>query len=61
MPGDYGQDKTGRWHIYLPVGESIRVSPAAVTEHEDKTITITSLICANGKRMDLIRGKWQTQ
>lgn len=43
LPGDYGRVED-RWWVCLPTGEQVDVSTWTITEHEDRTITVSPSI-----------------
>ena len=42
--GDYAKDEAGNWVVHPPGASVGTLRGAAVTEHEDKTITVPGLI-----------------
>jgi hypothetical protein len=51
QPGEYGKWITGEWYACTPNDEGCNLSFHQVTEHEDRTITVTpSILVSSGTR-----------
>jgi hypothetical protein len=64
-PGDYFKERGGGWFVMAPTGEqgSVRSPNWTITEHEDRTITVSPSIWFNKERNGyhgfLERGTWR--
>jgi hypothetical protein len=54
LPGDYWSDEYGNWGGFCPTGHYYEFKKGTVTEHEDRTITVTQsiILCSHYGAID---------
>jgi hypothetical protein len=59
-PGDYQRDEHGGWWVCLPNGDASNITTWTVTEHDDRTITVSPSIHSIGRWHGFLeRGVWR--
>lgn len=56
-PGGYGMDLQRRWWVRPPGADAYIVEPEVVTEHADRTISVSGSVNGSGVKLEL--GEWR--